>query len=154
VARVDSPGSSPGRRAFCCQACAAAALAVLGPALFGQAPPGSAPADGPFVTGETRTGMPAGSARDYRKQGGFFLLADGAGVYAVTAVCTHMGCKVRLVAGQGFSCPCHDSGYDLLGNVTQGPAKRALKHLAVAEQSPGGPLVVDLGQEVDPHVRL
>jgi Rieske Fe-S protein len=98
--------------------------------------------------------MPPGSARDYRKQGGFFLLADGAGIYAVTAICTHNGCKVHLAAGQGFSCPCHDSAYDLQGNVTQGPARRPLKHLAVAEPSPGGPLVVDLGQEVEPHVRL
>jgi len=149
-----SPCPSPSRRAFCCQACAAAALALLGPALLGQAPPGGEPGDARFVTGETRTSMAAGTARDFRKQGGFFLLADGAGIYAVTAICTHQGCKVHLEAGQGFHCPCHDSAYDLQGNVTQGPARRPLKHLAVAEQGPGGPLVVDLGQEVDPHVRF
>jgi Rieske Fe-S protein len=153
-----SPCPDPGRRAFCCQACAAAALALLGPALLAQAAPAApaAPAaeDTRWTTGETRAGMPAGTVKDYRKQAGFFLAADAAGIYALTAICTHNGCKVRLEGGGGFHCPCHDSEYDLHGTVTQGPAKLPLKHFQVAEATPGGPLVVDLGQVVDPHVRL
>jgi len=150
VGTAASPGSCPcpGRRSFCCQACAAVALALLPGALRAQE--GEDPRR---VTAETRAGMPAGTVKDYRKQGGFYLVADAGGIYALTAICTHNGCKVRL-EDKGFSCPCHDSAYDLQGTVLQGPARFPLKHLEVAEQSPGGPLVVNLVREVDPHARL
>jgi Rieske Fe-S protein len=106
------------------------------------------------LTRETRAGMPAGTIKDYRKPDGFFLVADGAGIYAVTAICTHNGCRVLLEDGQRFSCPCHDSAFDLQGGVLQGPAKLALKHFQVTEAGPGGPLRVDLATTVAPHVRL
>jgi Rieske Fe-S protein len=133
-------------------ACAALALALLPTSLPAQAPP--ADPDPRRVTADTRASLKAGTVKDYRKAGGFYLVADGAGIYALTAICTHNGCKVVAEAGQGFGCPCHDSEYDLQGNVLQGPAKLPLKHFEVTEQGPGGPLVVDLGKPVDAHVRL
>jgi cytochrome b6-f complex iron-sulfur subunit len=95
-----------------------------------------------------------GQVKDYRKPGGFFLIADAGGIYALTSICTHKGCTVYPEGNTGFGCPCHDSEYDLQGSVTQGPAELPLKHFEVTEQSPGGRLVVDLSRTVDPHVRL
>jgi Rieske Fe-S protein len=106
------------------------------------------------VTSETRKTLTQGMIKDYRKMGGFFLIADGRGIYAVSSTCTHRGCTVHLEGNEGFGCPCHDSEYDLQGTVTQGPATQPLKHFEVAEKAPGGVLVVDLSRTVDPGVRL
>lgn len=47
--------------------------------------------------------------------------------YAISAVCTHLGCAVNWdQSEQAFVCPCHGSRYDALGQVTRGPAPRAL----------------------------
>lgn len=47
--------------------------------------------------------------------------------YAISAVCTHLGCIVDWEpAAQSFVCPCHGSRYDALGEVTHGPARRSL----------------------------
>jgi Rieske Fe-S protein len=133
-------------------ACAALALALVPlPATAAEA---AAPADPRQVTQETRAGLVPGTVRDYRKQGGFYLVADPAGIYAITAICTHKGCKVLLEEGKSFGCPCHDSEFDLQGAVLQGPAKLPLVHFQVTEASPGGPLVVNLDRMVDAHVRL
>jgi Rieske Fe-S protein len=106
------------------------------------------------TTRETRASFKPGDLRDYRKEGRFFLMADTAGIYAVTAVCTHNGCTVIPQGADGFGCPCHDSEYDLQGRVTQGPAKLPLRHFLVTEPEPGGFLRVDLSRTVDPGARL
>ncbi len=47
--------------------------------------------------------------------------------YAISAVCTHLGCAVNWdQSEQAFVCPCHGSRYDALGQVTRGPAPRDL----------------------------
>src|SRR5262245_24323396 len=49
---------------------------------------------------------------------------DAAGLYAMTAVCTHAGCVVAVapVPTSGLDCPCHGSAYDRYGAVMRGPA--------------------------------
>ncbi len=143
---------STGRRRFCALSCAAAALIAL-PLGAGSNPPGQNQ-NPRRVTSDTRASLGQKAIKDYRKEGGFFLIAEAAGIYAVTSICTHHGCTVHLEENKSFACPCHDSEYDLQGNVLQGPAKLPLKHFEVTELSPGGPLVVDLDKVVDPHVRL
>jgi Rieske Fe-S protein len=106
------------------------------------------------ATRERRTSLKAGDTRDYRVLGGFYLLADAGGIYALTAICTHRGCMVSAEGAEGFGCPCHDSEYDRNGAVTQGPAPLPLKHYLVREAEPGGLLVVDLSKTVDPGARL
>jgi cytochrome b6-f complex iron-sulfur subunit len=67
------------------------------------------------------------------------------GVFAISRVCTHLGCIVKPTA-EGFECPCHGSRYDKDGLVTKGPAPRPLQWLEVKEQ--GGVLYVDEGASV------
>src|SRR5215475_7965105 len=68
------------------------------------------------------------------------VFRDEQGIYAISRVCTHLGCIVKPTA-EGFECPCHGSRYDRDGLVTKGPAPRPLQWLEVKEQ--GGVLYVD-----------
>jgi len=61
------------------------------------------------------------------------LLRDGSGLYALSLVCTHLGCTVRVSAGE-LVCPCHGSIFDQQGRVVKGPADRALARLWVVER--------------------
>ncbi|HST83809.1 MAG TPA: Rieske (2Fe-2S) protein [Kineosporiaceae bacterium] len=50
---------------------------------------------------------------------------------AFSAICTHAGCPVKPV-GTSLDCPCHGSKFDYAtGEVTAGPAKKALPAVAV-----------------------
>jgi len=51
-------------------------------------------------------------------------------VAAVSALCTHQGCKVLLQKKQ-LNCPCHGSQFDLTGKVLVGPANTPLPPVAV-----------------------
>lgn len=73
------------------------------------------------------------------------VFRDDQGVYAISRVCTHLGCIVKPTT-EGFECPCHGSRYDRDGLVTKGPAPRPLQWLEVKEQ--GGVLYVDEGASV------
>ncbi len=53
------------------------------------------------------------------------VFRDNEGVYAISIVCTHLGCIVRPTA-EGFECPCHGSAFARDGSVVRGPAPRAL----------------------------
>jgi cytochrome b6-f complex iron-sulfur subunit len=82
-----------------------------------------------------------------------WVYRDEQGLYAVSSVCTHLGCVVLVDDEGGYHCPCHGSKFDPRGNVLSGPAPRALKYLELTV-SPDGQLVVDQQIEVDPEVRL
>lgn len=68
------------------------------------------------------------------------LFRDADGVYAISIICTHLGCIVKPTA-QGFECPCHGSRFASDGSVTKGPAPRALSWLSVSMD--GSNLIVD-----------
>jgi cytochrome b6-f complex iron-sulfur subunit len=68
------------------------------------------------------------------------LFRDTEGVFAISIVCTHLGCIVKPTA-QGFECPCHGSGFAPDGSVTKGPAPRPLSWLAVSTS--GDTFIVD-----------
>jgi cytochrome b6-f complex iron-sulfur subunit len=52
--------------------------------------------------------------------------------YAIKPICTHLGCTVEWHQDKNrFICPCHGSGYDNLGRVIHGPAKRSLPLITV-----------------------
>ncbi|MBI4832910.1 MAG: Rieske (2Fe-2S) protein [Candidatus Lindowbacteria bacterium] len=71
-----------------------------------------------------------------------FLFRDKDGVYAISGVCTHLGCIVSRSAA-GFACPCHGSRFGPEGDVTKGPAPSPLPWLEVS-LAPDGQLVIDV----------
>ena len=73
---------------------------------------------------------------------------DGNQVAVISTTCTHLGCIVG-VADTGFACPCHGSRYDQDGNVTGGPAPKALPWYQV-KLAPNGELEVDTSIEIKP----
>lgn len=50
------------------------------------------------------------------------------GFFALSLVCTHLGCTVS-VTPNGLFCPCHGSRFDSAGRVIKGPATRPLPRL-------------------------
>lgn len=73
------------------------------------------------------------------------VFRDGEGVYAMSTICTHLGCVVKPGA-EGFECPCHGSRFQHDGSVARGPAPRALPWLKVTVS--GGAVTVDEGTVV------
>ena len=79
---------------------------------------------------------------------------DGNGLYAVDAVCPHLGCLVEPLEEGGFMCPCHDSLFDVEGRALSGPATQPLQHLYLWLDEEQGQLMVDRSEPVEPAVRL
>lgn len=82
-----------------------------------------------------------------------FVFNSPAGFYAISSVCTHLGCNVRYIEGNGFACPCHGSRYDENGQVVSGPAPRPLVWFALS-LSPRGELIVDEQRLVESDYRF
>lgn len=74
----------------------------------------------------------------------FLLALEGGGYAALSSICTHRGCTVDL-GGPGLACPCHGSQYDREGQVTRGPASRALTRYPVRVS--GDELVIEVGTQ-------
>ena len=104
----------------------------------------------PKVLFEPPTVFHAGSAMDYpegtvrfNREQRAYVIGGGGGVFALSAVCTHLGCITRFLSDEkAIACPCHGSRFDLEGNVTHGPAPRPLPWLEVQVDATGS-LVVD-----------
>ncbi len=79
------------------------------------------------------------------------LYRDAEGVYAVSLICTHLGCIVKQHS-DGFECPCHGSQFKADGAVVKGPAPRALAWHKVTGSA--GNYVVDEGVTVPPGTYL
>jgi cytochrome b6-f complex iron-sulfur subunit len=82
-----------------------------------------------------------------------WIYMDDNGLFAISAVCTHLGCLVSSDGNEGFFCPCHGSRFDARGRVTGGPAPKPLMYLDLSV-SPDGQLVVDKQKTVDAALRL
>jgi Rieske Fe-S protein len=74
----------------------------------------------------------------------YLLVLDGGGYAALSSICTHRGCTVDL-GGPGLACPCHGSQYDREGQVTRGPASRALRRYPV--RAAGDELIIEVGED-------
>lgn len=96
----------------------------------------------PNVLYEPPTQFPIGKAEEFSpgsvallpKHKVFVVRAPEGFFYAMSAVCTHLGCisnwdpERKLVA-----CPCHGSLFARDGSVIQGPAPRPLPHFRIYE---------------------
>jgi cytochrome b6-f complex iron-sulfur subunit len=81
-----------------------------------------------------------------------WLFRDKAGLYAISSICTHLGCVVNYSSEQ-FECPCHGSRFNAAGYVLKGPAKQPLNYLELT-LSPEGTVVLDTKAQVPPEQRL
>ena len=129
---------------------AASALAVGQVArFFSFEPPGGAPA---VVTIGKPEAFGAG-ALTYVPAARAYIGHDNDGLYAIDAVCTHLGCLVEQKPEGGFACPCHGSQFAARGEVLNGPASRPLQRLAL-NQGSDGQVSVDRSRIVAPETRL
>jgi len=99
-----------------------------------------------------------------------YLFRQGAAYFAISGICTHLGCTVKFAPfsraqemsseGQPFTalgefhCPCHGSKFRGDGTNFAGPAPRPLKWHPLEISAANGELVVDLGREVGSDFRL
>jgi cytochrome b6-f complex iron-sulfur subunit len=68
--------------------------------------------------------------------------ANASGIYALSTVCTHLGCTPNWLEGeQKFKCPCHGSGYYKTGVNFEGPTPRPLERFAISLADDGQILV-------------
>lgn len=62
----------------------------------------------------------------------YYIVNTEAGMKVFSAVCTHLGCKVKWEAYRNhFYCPCHQAEFDIMGNVISGPPPRPLDEFKV-----------------------
>ncbi len=114
----------------------------------------------PKVLFEPPTTFRAGALDDYpegtvrfNKEHRAYVIGGLGGIYALSAVCTHLGCITRYRSDENIiACPCHGSRYDLEGDVTHGPAPRSLPWLEVSQDAAGN-LVVDTSVVI-PHGKV
>lgn len=72
-----------------------------------------------------------------------YIVRMPAGFYAVSAVCTHLGCITQWKPEDNqIACPCHGSKFTREGMKLVGPAPRPLPHFAV-RLAADGQLLVD-----------
>jgi Rieske Fe-S protein len=84
--------------------------------------------------------------------GGVIVAQDADGLFAYSAICTHLGCTIGSPDANGTSvCPCHGSQFDGNGKVVTGPATSPLAHFAVHVCD--GNVFVDGKKSVDPTAR-
>jgi cytochrome b6-f complex iron-sulfur subunit len=83
------------------------------------------------------------SSVTYLREQQVFIVRTAAGFFAVSAVCTHLGCIAEWRPDENLiACPCHGSKFDSTGKKLAGPAPRPLPHFAIALAA-DGELVVD-----------
>ena len=67
-----------------------------------------------------------------RRQRVVYIDKDGDAYRALSATCTHLGCRVRWdEAKTQYQCPCHGGVFDRAGNVIAGPPPTGLTRLNV-----------------------
>lgn len=63
---------------------------------------------------------------------GTWVVRNELGLYALSTVCTHLGCTPNWLEGeQKFKCPCHGSGFRKTGINFEGPAPRPLERYRI-----------------------
>ncbi len=106
----------------------------------------------PNVLFEPKQTFSAGLVSDYtvgevserfKKQHSVWIVRDTEKIYALSTVCTHLGCTPNWLPNENkFKCPCHGSGYYKTGINFEGPAPRPLERYRIS-LSPEGEIIVD-----------
>jgi cytochrome b6-f complex iron-sulfur subunit len=83
----------------------------------------------------------------FKDQHGVWIVRDDEKIYALSTVCTHLGCTPIWAANEEkFKCPCHGSGFYKNGINFEGPAPRPLERFKIA-LSDDGEILVDKTQK-------
>ncbi len=106
----------------------------------------------------------------FLKEEKLYLFREGNSFYAISAVCSHLGCTVKYSSfrqekemevkslkfkSKGeFHCPCHGSKFHSEGTNYSGPAPKPLAWHPLEISPEDGQLVVDLSKKVDRDFRL
>lgn len=95
----------------------------------------------PNVVKEPPTKFKAGAPEDYapgsvtlnKEQKVYIVRAREGYFFALSAVCTHLGCITNWKSEEGIiACPCHGSKFDADGKKIAGPAPRSLPRFSVS----------------------
>ena len=77
-----------------------------------------------------------------------YIVRTAGGFYAVSAVCTHLGCVTQWKPEANMiACPCHGSKFNPEGKKLEGPAPRPLPHYSISLTA-DGELLVDKLQTI------
>lgn len=83
----------------------------------------------------------------WKRKWGFWIVRNSQGIYALSTVCTHLGCTPNwLPMEQKFKCPCHGSGFHRTGINFEGPAPRPLERFRIV-LAEDGEILVDKGKK-------
>ena len=83
-----------------------------------------------------------------------YIVRTQEGFYAVSAVCTHLGCITQWKPDANMiACPCHGSKFKSDGTKVEGPAPRSLPHFSI-NLTQDGELLVDKMQTIKPGQML
>ncbi len=98
---------------------------------------------GDFEAPPLRLGPKVGQVDErFKQRFAVWLVRDAEGIYALSTVCTHLGCTPNwLEAEQKFKCPCHGSGYYKSGVNFEGPTPRPLERFTISLADDGQILV-------------
>ena len=81
---------------------------------------------------------------------GIYIIRAKEGFFALSAVCTHLGCLTAWKPEMGIiACPCHGSKFHREGNKIEGPAPRPLPWLRTWVNDEGD-LMVDRSTTIRP----
>ncbi|HEV2730159.1 MAG TPA: Rieske 2Fe-2S domain-containing protein [Terriglobales bacterium] len=84
-------------------------------------------------------------------QFGIFVVRSARGFYALTAVCSHLGCLTVWKQDAGvIECPCHGSSFRCDGSIIGGPAAKPLAWLKMW-LTDDGELMVDRSVKLTPE---
>jgi Rieske Fe-S protein len=82
---------------------------------------------------------------DTRKQTVVFIDKEGDHFRALSATCSHLGCRVNWNTEKSqYLCPCHGGVYDRQGNVVSGPPPQPLTRVSVRLNPKTSELEVEL----------
>ncbi len=121
-------------------------LVLTAAAAAGCAGPGGG--GDPFA-GRSRIDLNVGPESAYAADGvydryserGIFVIRRGASLLAISSICTHKYCVLRVSNDKSFYCKCHDSTFDADGHVTLGPARRDLPGFPIVKDEAGNLIV-------------
>lgn len=103
------------------------------------------------VSGGAASAITASSPK-YVSTAKAYVCRDAGGLYAMSSLCTHSGCKVSLDTNQWY-CPCHGATFDLNGQHPTAPAYSSLKHYEMCVDGSGN-VQIDTSKTVSASTRV